>query len=171
MKTRTILLTLLLCFVGAAVCFAADLHMGTWKLNEAKSKIGAGSPKLTTVVYEAAGDSVKVTVDGTDGDGKPLHSEWTGKYDGKDYPVTGDPNADTRSYKIVNDHTLTFTNKKGDKVTISGRGVVSADGKTRTVTITGTDSKGKKYTTPQRCSTSSRGSYPIGRAKAVPFRS
>ncbi len=146
MKTRTILLTLLLCFVGAAVCFAADLHMGTWKLNEAKSKIGAGSPKLTTVVYEAAGDSVKVTVDGTDGDGKPLHSEWTGKYDGKDYPVTGDPNADTRSYKIVNDHTLASTNKKGDKVTVSGRAVVSADGKTRTVTLTGTDSKGKKYT-------------------------
>jgi hypothetical protein len=78
MKTRTILLTLLLCFVGAAACFAADPQMGTWKLNEAKSKIGEGSPKLTTVVYEAAGDSVKVTVDGTDGDGKPLHSEWTG---------------------------------------------------------------------------------------------
>jgi hypothetical protein len=146
MKTRTITLSLLLCFVGAAVCFAADPQMGTWKLNEAKSKIGAGSPKLTTVVYEAAGDSVKVTVDGTDGDGKPLHNEWTGKYDGKDYPVTGDPNTDTRSYKKVNDQTLAFTNKKGDKVTISGRGVVSADGKTRTVTITGTDSKGKKFT-------------------------
>jgi hypothetical protein len=146
MKTRTILLTLLLCFVGAAVCFADDPQMGTWKLNEAKSKIGAGSPKLTTVVYEAAGDSVKVTVDGTDGDGKPLHSEWTGKYDGKDYPVTGDASTDMRSYKKVNDHTLAFTNKKGDKVTISGHGVVSADGKTRTVTITGTDSKGKKYT-------------------------
>ncbi len=146
MKTRTILLTLLLCFVGAAVCFAADPQMGTWKLNEAKSKIGEGSPKLTTVVYEAAGDSVKVTVDGTDGDGKPLHSEWTGKYDGKDYPVTGDPNADTRSYKKVNDHTLASTNKKGDKVTITGRAVVSADGKSRTVTLTGTDSKGKKYT-------------------------
>ena len=147
MKTRTVLLTLLLCFVGAAVCFADDPQMGTWKLNEAKSKIGAGSPKLTTVVYEAAGDTVKVTVDGTDGDGNPLHNEWTGKYDGKDYPVTGDPNTDTRSYKKVDDHTLAFTNKKGDKVTISGRGVVSADGKTRTVTITGADSTGKKYTT------------------------
>jgi hypothetical protein len=146
MKTRTILLTLLLCFVGAAVCFADDPQMGTWKLNEAKSKIGAGSPKLTTVVYEAAGDSVKVTVDGIDGDGKPLHNEWTGKYDGKDHAVTGDPSTDTRSYTRVDDHTLAFTNKKGDKVTISGRGVVSADGKTRTVTITGTDSKGKKFT-------------------------
>jgi hypothetical protein len=146
MKTRTILLTLLLCFVGATVCFAADVFIGTWKLNEAKSKIAAGSLKNTTVVYEAAGDNVKVTTDGTDGEGKPSHSEWTGKFDGKDYQVTGDPSTDTRSYKTVNDHTLAFTNKKGDKVTISGRGVVSADGKTRTVTITGTDSKGKKYT-------------------------
>ena len=145
MKTKTILSTLLLCFVGAAVCFADDPQMGTWKLNEAKSKIGAGSPKLTTVVYEASGDSVKVMVDGTDGDGKPLHNEWTGKYDGKDYPVTGDPNTDTRSYKKVNDHTLAFTNKKGDKVTISGRVVLSADGKSRTVTTSGTDPKGKKF--------------------------
>jgi len=147
MKARATILTLALCFVGAAACFAADSFMGTWKLNEAKSKIAAGSPKNTTVVYEAAGDSVKVITDGTGGDGKPSHSEWTGKYDGKDYPVTGDPTTDTRSYKKVDDHTLTFINKKGDKVTISGRGVVSADGKTRTVTITGTDSKGTKFTT------------------------
>ena len=123
-----------------------DPQVGTWKLNEAKAKIGAGSPKNTTVVYEAAGDSIKVTVDGTYAEGKPLHSEWTGKYDGKEYPVTGDPNTDTRSYKKVNDHTLEFANKKGNKVTISGRSVVSADGKTRKVTITGTDSTGKKYT-------------------------
>ena len=147
MKARATVLTLALCIAGAAVCFAADPQMGTWKLNEAKSKIGAGSPKNTTVVYEVAGDSVKVTTDGTDGDGKPSHGVWTGKFDGKDYPVTGDPSTDTRSYKKVDDHTLTFINKKGDKVTISGRGVVSADGKTRTVTITGTDSKGAKFTT------------------------
>ena len=131
MKARATVVTLALCLVGVAACFAADSFMGTWKLNEAKSKIGAGSPKNTTVVYEAAGDDVKVTVDGTDGDGKPVHSEWTGKYDGKDYPVTGDSSTDTRSYKKVNDHTLMFTNKKGEKVTISGRAVVSATTKSR----------------------------------------
>ena len=146
MKERVFVMTLVLVFVGVAVCLAADAVMGTWKLNEAKSKIGPGSPKNTTVVYEAAGDSVKVTVDGTDGEGKPSHHEWTGKFDGKDYPVTGDPSADKRSYTKVNDHTLAFANKKGDKVTISGRGVVSADGKTRTVTINGTDAKGNKFT-------------------------
>ena len=74
---------------------------------------------------------MKVTVDGADGDGKPVHSEWTGKYDGKDYPVTRDSSTDTRSYKKVNDHTLMFTNKKGEKVTISGRAVVSATTKSR----------------------------------------
>ena len=36
-----------------------------------------------------------------DGDGKPVHSEWTGNFDGKDYSVTGDPIADTRSYTKV----------------------------------------------------------------------
>ena len=146
MKARAIVLTLLVCFVGAAVCFADDPQMGTWKLNEAKSKIAPGSPKFNTIVYEAAGDNTKVTVDGTDGDGKALHNEWSGKFDGKDYPVIGDPNADARSYKKVNDHTLEFTNKKGEKVVTSGRAVVSADGKSRTVTLNGTDSKGKKFT-------------------------
>jgi len=146
MKTRMAILSLAFCLFGAAVCLAADAFVGTWKLNEAKSKIGAGSPKLTTVIYEAAGDSVKVTVDGTNSDGTSVHDVWTGKFDGKDYPVTGDPNTDTRSYHKANDHTLSFSNKKGDKVTLSGRVVVSADGKTRTVTSNGTDSTGKKFT-------------------------
>jgi hypothetical protein len=133
-----------LCFVGVAVCFAADAFIGTWKLNEAKSKIATGSPKNTTVVYEAAGDNVKVTIDGVDGDGKPIHNEWTGKFDGKDYPVTGDSSSDARALKKIDDHTITFEVKKGGKVITSGRIVLSADGKTRTVTTTGTDAKRNK---------------------------
>lgn len=146
MKTRTTVLTLVLCLVAAAVCFAADAFIGTWKLNEAKSKLGAGVPKNTTVVYEAAGDNVKITVEGTDSQGKATHSEWTGKFDGKDYPVTGDPTSDMRSYKKVNEHTLTFSAKKEGKETLSGRVAISADGKTRTVSVTATDSKGTKVT-------------------------
>ena len=144
MKTRTFALTFVLCLLAGAVCFAEDAQLGTWKLNEAKSKIGAGATKNSTVVYEAAGDSVKVTVDGTNADGTPAHNEWTGKFDGKDYPVTGDPTADTRSYKQVNDHTLALTNKKGSKVVMTARIVVSADGKSRTVTGSGTNAEGKK---------------------------
>ena len=146
MKTRSIVLTMVLCFVGLAVSFAENANMGTWKLNEAKSKIHPGMIKNTMVVYAAEGDNVKVTTDGTGGDGQPMHTEWTGKFDGKDYPLTGDPTADSRSYKEINDHTLTLDNKKDGKVTTSARIVVAADGKTRTLTLSSKDSAGKKVT-------------------------
>ena len=147
MNRRTMLLAVAVSFVGVTAGFAADPNMGTWKLNEAKSKFTPGAQKNRTVVYEAAGDNVKVTVDGVDSKGTPLHSEWTGKIDGKDYAVTGNPNADMRSYKRVNDQTLTFTEKKAGKVTTTGRVVVAADGKSRTVTTTGTDPQGRKFNT------------------------
>jgi len=69
-----------------------------------------------------------------------------GKFDGKDYPVTGDSTSDARAVTKVDDHTLTFSVKKGGKVLFTGSIVLSADGKTRTVTIEGTDSAGKKIT-------------------------
>ena len=142
MKQRKIALTAVLCLM-AAVCFASNPHMGTWKLNEGKSKL-ATAAKNTTVVYEMVGDKIKVTVDGVDAAGKPSHNEWTGKFDGKDYPVTGDPTSDTRSYKKVNDNTLELTAKKGGKVSLTGKVEVSADGKVRTVTTSGSDSMGMK---------------------------
>ncbi|HEV3510179.1 MAG TPA: hypothetical protein VGS05_00655, partial [Candidatus Sulfotelmatobacter sp.] len=145
MKARTVLLTLVLCFLAGAACFASDIQMGTWKLNEAKSKIAAGTTKNNTVVYEAAGDKVKVTIDGNAPDGTATHSEWTGKFDGKDYPSTGNPNEDMRSVKQIDDHTLQVTSKKGGKVVLTAHVVVAADGKSRTVTVHGTDAQGKKY--------------------------
>jgi hypothetical protein len=145
MKGRVILLTLAVLFASATVCLAQNPHMGTWKLNEAKSKFSKGASKNTTVVYEGAGDSVKVIVDGVDGDGNATHNEWTGKFDGKFYPVTGDPTSDTRSYKKINNRTLALTGKKGGKISLNGRITVSANGKTLTVTNTGTDAKGKKF--------------------------
>jgi len=145
MKMRTIASIVVLCVVASGIALGSDV-MGTWKLNEAKSKFAPGATKNHTVVYEAAGDSVKVTADGTDGEGKPVHVEWTGKFDGKEYPVTGDANSDMRSYKKADDNTLELTAKKGSKVTASGKIVVSADGKSRTVTVNGTDAKGNKYT-------------------------
>ena len=147
MKTRKFLVSLAMFFAGLALCLAADMNMGTWKLNEARSKLPPGATKNNTVVYAAMGDGVKITVDGVSGDGKPTHSEWAGKYDGKDYPVIGDPGSDARSYKKVDERTLDFAVKKDGKTLLTGRVVVSADGKSRTVTTTETDSSGKKVTT------------------------
>lgn len=145
MKTRTALAALALFAAVVGLTFAADVNMGTWKLNEGKSKITAGSPKNTTVVYTpAAGDMIKVTVDGVGTDGKPSHNEWTGKFDGKDYPLMGDPTADTRSYKVVDANTMTLDNKKAGKVVTTGKIVVAADGKSRVLTTSSKDAAGRQ---------------------------
>ena len=146
MKRLLMLATVVvLTVVGSGLLLAqSNPQIGSWKLNDAKSKTSSGAGKNTAVVIAAAGDSMKVTVDGIAADGKPTHNEWTGKFDGKDYPVTGDPDTDTRAYKPVSDHTLGLTEKKAGKITNAGRVVVSADGKTRTVTVNGTDANGKK---------------------------
>jgi hypothetical protein len=98
-----------------------------------------------TVIYAAAGDKVKVTVDGVDKDGKATHNVWTGKFDGKYYPVKGDKTSDARAYKMANDRTLDMTITKSGKVTVTGKIAVAADGKSRVVTTSGTDATGKKF--------------------------
>jgi len=145
MKPKAIMLAVALFFVGIALGFAENPHMGKWKLNPAKSDLGPGAPKNTTVVYEAAGDKVRVTVDGVGSDGKPIHNEWTGRFDGKDYPVTGDANSDERSYTKIDERTLGFNFKKGGKRVAGGRIEVSADGRHRTVTVRGLGPEGKKF--------------------------
>jgi hypothetical protein len=145
MKTKASVLTLAFCFWAGALCFAADPQVGTWKLNEAKSKFTPGITKNTMVVYEAAGDQVKVTSNGVDAKGKSTRSQWTGRFDGKNYPVTGDPNSDARSYKKINDRTLEMSIWNHGRVTGTGRIVVSADGKSRTVTTRGTTAKGRDF--------------------------
>ena len=143
MKAKAIVFALAVFFVGAVSVKADNPHMGTWKLNEGKSHFAPGAPKNHTVVYEATGNDVKVTVDGTAGDGSALHNEWTGKFDGKYYAVTGDPTSDTRSYTKINSRSMTLRAKKGNTVTLTGRITVSRDGKTRTVTTTGKNAQGK----------------------------
>jgi hypothetical protein len=138
-----------LCVFGASTCLAQDAFMGTWKLTERKSEFSPAAPRNRTVVYEAQGDKVKITVDSVGRDGKATHYTWVGKFDGSNYPVIGDPNSDFRSYTVIDEHILGFNVIKGRKVINSGRIVVSADGKTRTVTISGTDANGHKFSSSQ----------------------
>src|SRR5947209_8919798 len=144
MKTKTIGLAMLLSIAAGGMCFA-NPTLGTWKLDESKSKFGDGAGKSTMVVWEKAGDQDKCTVDGTDADGKKTHSVWTGKLDGKDYPITGDVSSDTRSFKLSGEKTIEMISKKDGKVVGDGS-IVAADGKTRTVTSNITNAKGVKVT-------------------------
>ena len=119
--------------------------MGTWKLNEAKSKLIPGMGKNMTVTYTEQKDKMKVTVDGVDKDGKPTHSVWVGKADGKAYPAKGNLPYNSVAYKIVNDHTYDLTAMNDGKMIWSGKSTVAADGKSRTVNFNGTDANGKKF--------------------------
>lgn len=140
MKIKTIALSLGL-ILAAGGLYAADPWEGTWKLNESKSKVTHGTGKDTKIVYDSRliPDKVTVTADGVDGDGTPVHSEWKGRLDGKDYQVTGDLDSDMRSYKKMSDRTLSMTVKKGGKVVVYGLIIVSADGKSQDVRLTSPD--------------------------------
>jgi hypothetical protein len=145
MKIRTTVLALLISAVAASLCLAADdAFMGTWKLNESKSKIPAGAHKNTTVVYAQSGDEVTITVDGVDPEGKSVHHVWTGKMDGKEYAAKGSAMHDSRAYKKVDARTVTYTVMKNGKKVGHGKVVVAADGKSRTVTETDTGADGKQ---------------------------
>ena len=146
MNLKKLFLTAALCLTAVASAFAADPNVGSWKLNEAKSKFAAGTAKNLTVVYTVVADGYTCVVDGVDGAGKPTHNEWTGKFDGKDYPVTGDPSADTRSLKLVSPGHYSLANKKDGKTVLTGTVSFSADKNMRTLTTHMTDAAGKKLT-------------------------
>lgn len=147
MKSKTTLISLAVWLAAGAVCFGSPFD-GTWKLNAKKSHFGRGTGRNNTVKYEMAFPfKTKVTIDGIDAKGKPMHDEWAGMFDGNDYPVTGDPESDARCYRKVDDRTMEFWVKKGGKVVASGKVVVAPDGKSRTVTQTAIGRKGKRVHT------------------------
>ena len=142
--TRTLTLFLLCVFAVSVTAAAVDPHVGTWKLNVAKSKYSPGpAPKEVTMKIEAKGAGIHLTQTGTDGAGKPIRVDFSANYDGKDNPTTGVTNTDTIAVKRVDANTTESTLKKGGKVVMTVISVVSKDGKTRTSTFKGTDAAGK----------------------------
>jgi hypothetical protein len=123
---------------------ATDPASGTWELNLAKSKFSPGPPpKSQTRTYEVTGGDVKYSLKGVDAEGKPTLVQYTAKYDGKDYPVTGSQDFDAIALKRVDAASAQASLKKGGKTIQTSMRVVSKDGKTLTLTTTGKDAKGQ----------------------------
>ena len=128
---------------GVSVAQPSDPLLGTWKLNVAKSKFDPGpAPKAVTLKYEAAGQGLKVIVD-SDGAAGKVHWEYTANFDGKDYPVAGNPDGDVVALKRLAVTTTEAAFKKGGKATTTNTRVVSGDGKTLTITVKGANAQGQ----------------------------
>ena len=144
------LLAVLVFFSVTAI--GADMLAGTWKLNVAKSKYNPGpAPQSNTIKFESIEGGIKLAADGLDSQGKKTHNEYTAKFYGKDAPtkpmLDGKPNpnaANAVSYKKIDDYTYEVTAKLNGKTLNVARHVISKDGKTRTVTTTGTNAQGQK---------------------------
>src|SRR5215470_8193919 len=137
----TMVITALMLTVTTA---AADQLSGTWKMNPEKSKYSPGpAPKDVTVVVESDESNYKLDASGTDGDGKPLHVQYSAKFDGKDHPATGIANADSVSVRRIDANTVETLQKKDGKVVMTITSTTSKDGKTRTSTWRGKNAEGK----------------------------
>jgi hypothetical protein len=147
MRKNLLMVSLAVCctiVLSSSVVLAADNWLGTWKVDLAKSKYSPGpAPKSFTLKFEATPGGIKFTGDGVGADGKANHSMFLSKFDGKDVPYEGNPDADTASPKKIDDNSYDNTWKKGGEATIATKVVVSADGKTMIITHTGTNAKGE----------------------------
>jgi hypothetical protein len=127
-----------------------DPQLGTWVLDIDKSTFNFGPiPRSETRVFTMVGENLKFTSDGFDAGGKPWHSEYIAKLDGKDYPISGSQDFDSISLKRVDPFVLEVRMKKAGKVVVTGTRVISKDGKTATVTNTRTNAKGEEVSNIQ----------------------
>jgi hypothetical protein len=123
-----------------------DPVVGTWQLNAQKSQFSPGPPpKSQTNTYAIDGDLITMTAEGVDAKGNHISQEWSARYDGKDYPVTGSPMFDSVALKREKD-TVIATRKKNGKPVSSATRVISEDGKEMRVTVKGTNEKGEPFT-------------------------
>jgi hypothetical protein len=151
MRKSLLVRALVVCGVmvfSSSVLLAADNWLGTWKLNVEKSKVSPGPAlKSLTLKFEASQGVIKLTSDGVNAEGKATHGTYASKFDGKDVPWEGNPDADTAAPKKIDDITYENVWKKGGKVTITAKAVVSKDGKTLTISQTGKNAKGEAVNT------------------------
>ena len=123
---------------------ANDPMIGTWKLNVSKSNFTPGpAPKSAINKFEPWEDGIKATIDLVNGQGNRVHLEVAARFDGKDYPIKGSSMADAISLKRVNERQIDAVEKNDGKIVMTGKSVISADGKTSTVMQTGTDPQGR----------------------------
>jgi len=139
--------TLAVFFVALTVAAQSPNPLvGTWKANIAKSTYPGTPPKSATSKWEALPDGrLKNINDGVDAKGQSSHNEILVKFDETDSPLVGAATPTTRAYKRIDARTFEYVQKVNGKAVSTSRSVMSADGKTRTFTTTGTNAQGQPF--------------------------
>ena len=95
----------------------AHAMSGSWRLQ----KVNSVSNNGLTVTYQGTADGLKWS--------DPNGASYDAKFDGKDYPIQGDPGHTMVSLKRIGDDTIEETDKRNGKVVGVNRMTVSKDGK------------------------------------------
>jgi len=127
----------------AAVLIAAEPFAGTWKLNLEKTKYKTGTPpKEQTLTIAEAGSDLDVTLSGTASDGSAIASHYTVPAQGGEGKII-QSTYEAVSGKRMGPNERAINYAKGGKAVLTAHSRVSADGKTITVNVKGTDAQGK----------------------------
>ncbi len=129
----------------AASALAADPAVGHWKLNVAMSKFSGAVPKSGTAVFSETDEGTSLEQTMLTSDGREMIMHLTIRYDGADFPITGNPDADAAAAHVINERTVHFTLKRGSKAVGSMHRVISPDGQTLTANDKGIHRDGKGY--------------------------
>jgi hypothetical protein len=90
---------------------------GSWRTE----KLNTVSNNGLTITYKATAGGLKMS--------DPNGNSYDAKFDGKEYPINGDPGHTMVMLKKINDRTIEETDKRDGKVVGVFRMTVSADGK------------------------------------------
>lgn len=144
LRVGTYCLAMILLSATAAV--ADDLANGTWVLDPAACIYNPGKVrKSDTRIYTVTGNKIHMSADVEFANGKKIHIEFDAAYDGKDYPVKGNPRVQTIAIERIDEFRSRTTTKREGKVTGTSTRVISKDGNTLTITGNGTDEDGVAY--------------------------
>ena len=143
-RLATLLLLLALPALAPTTSAQATAHLGKWTLNVNRSVYSPGPPPRSQVrTYSTEGDRFKAVIETLQPLGTKTTAEYVARFDGKDYPLTGNADADTVALTRVDDLSFDATLKRRGKVVTTVRNAVSKDGTTMTVTSKGTNARGQ----------------------------
>jgi hypothetical protein len=119
---------------------------GAWKLNREKSVYQLGEPpKIGDYLIEPEGEKLKVTMHWVTVDDKEFNQVYYSIPDGVEYPYTDGPGVDAVSMTLTAPNTLDSAAIKDGKVINFARRILSDDGKTLKITMSGITPQGTEY--------------------------